>query len=340
MIKVFHIGSGLGNQMLDYCDLLASRKMNPSDEFFIETIDYDCKQNRINMWNGYELEKVFGIKERNVKDLFSLKQWEQIMTDINESCFWDHGWNYSEEFLKAFSKQGLVLHSINEQTQGVSVKTDSKPKSISYGKYLIKRAAFKICPTYFIKQVSKPELLFRTTDTNDFNGSYRLFNKKGNEIERIEPEINAVFSFPDYDTRNGEFSAFLKSVNSVAIHARRGDLLGSNGYCYEFGFFKRAASFIKEKVSNPVFVFFCNTGSIEWCRSNLHIFGLDLNIDNIRFVDWNTGKYSFRDIQLMADCKHNIITESTFGWWGAYLNKNPNKITCSPDIRINTTHCF
>ena len=90
----------------------------------------------------------------------------------------------------------------------------------------------------------------------------------------------------------------------------------------------------------PIFCFFCDTGSIDWCKNNAEIFGLDFRKDAVYFVDWNKGNESYRDMQLMAKCKHNIITNSSFGWWGAYLNDNSEKITCSPNAWINTTHTF
>lgn len=160
---------------------------------------------------------------------------------------------------------------------------------------------------------------------------------------KIEKQVREAFVFPDFkDSKNKEMSAFLDGCNAVAIHARRGDMLGCNGYCYKFGYFKRAIKYIKKHVENPVFVFFCDPGSVQWCKENSAIFNLDFNKDNVYFVDWNKGEESFRDMQLMAHCKHAVITNSSFGWWGTFFIKNPNKITISPkqEISTNTTcHC-
>ena len=64
-MKVIHIESGLGNQMLSYCEYLALKKVNPDDDFYLETIIYDIPEcnDVICQWNGYELERIFGIKE-------------------------------------------------------------------------------------------------------------------------------------------------------------------------------------------------------------------------------------------------------------------------------------
>lgn len=102
----------------------------------------------------------------------------------------------------------------------------------------------------------------------------------------------------------------------------------------------RAVKYIREHTKNPIFYIFCDPGSVEWAKNNADVLGLDFKTDEIHFVDWNKSTDSYRDIQLMSACKHQVITNSTFGWWGAWFNTNPNKITCSPDCLISTTHNF
>lgn len=351
---VIDINSGLGNQMLAYCVVLSLQKTNPNNPCYVETIIYDVSEcnDVVSQWNGYELEKIFGVKTPNVKSLFTDEQWSVIMEEIKASTFWEKQWNYPPVFTRVFCNAGLKL---------VNKKGDySNPKSFTYKKeetLLTKLRVYVLNKTgigAYLKNLYRrifasrlkysgahPERLFLKTDEDIFTGMWLDFKFNGNRIEEIENEIRKTFVFPDFSTeKNKEFAEFLDSCNSVFIHARRGDMLSANGWCYKYGYFRRAVKHIKKNVKDPVFVFFTNTGSIEWCKENAKTFGLDYSKDKIYFVDWNAGDESYRDMQLMSHCKHGIITNSTFGWWGAYLIQNPDKITISPMAEINTTyHC-
>lgn len=348
-MKVLHIESGLGNQMLGYAEYLALKHANPTDEFYIETITYDIPECNevISQWNGYELERIFGIKKpKNVRELFTEKQWQKVINDVRESKFWKRNWNYPVHISQALNNAGLHLKNIRGdfEAPGYEAMTEDRVKHdlrykimhSAFGYYL-KRALEKYRSNK--KAAIQGQNLFIQTEDDIFTGQRLSFKLKGFGRERIDDQIRAAFQFPDFvDEKGKEMAAYLEGVNGVAIHARRGDMLTVNGDCYKYGYFKRAMKVIRQNVQDPVFVFFTNTGSIEWCKENYKIFGLDPKKDKIMFVDWNTGAESYRDMQLMSYCKHAIITNSSFGWWGAYFITNPDKITISPWLNMDTTH--
>lgn len=351
-MQVFHIESGLGNQMLSYSELIALRKMNPDEPFYLETLVYDIPEccETIRQWNGYELDKVFGIQTPNVKSLFSDEEWKTVYDKVVESEFWKKNWNYAPYTVAALNSVGLMLVNDLPDRESVSTANMSPAKIL-----LMKLRKWFNDGTYLgstFKRIVKNNLidfnnsgyekiLFKRVESDMFSGQRLLMKLKGSGMELIEQEVRSAFSFPEFvDEKNKEFAEFLDSQNGVFIHARRGDMLSANGWCYKYGYFKRAVKYMKKHVRNPVFVFFTDPGSVEWCKQNARVFGLDFSADRVLFVDWNKGESSFRDMQLMAHCKHGIITNSTFGWWGTFFITNPDKITISPMAEINTTvHC-
>ena len=76
-----------------------------------------------------------------------------------------------------------------------------------------------------------------------------------------------------------------------------------------------------KRVKDPTFLFFSD--DMEWVKENIHV-------PNAIYVDWNTGKESWQDMYLMSMCNHNIIANSSFSWWGAWLNNHKDKIVVSP----------
>lgn len=120
--------------------------------------------------------------------------------------------------------------------------------------------------------------------------------------------------------------------NSVSLHVRRGDYLTEQnsklygGIC-TVSYYEKAIDLLQKKTTNAVFYVFSN--DVDWVKANLQI-------PNAIFVDWNMGKDSWQDMYLMSKCKHNIIANSTFSWWGAWLNTNPDKIIVSPSKFINS----
>lgn len=352
-MKVIHIESGLGNQMLSYCEYLALQKSNPAETFYIENIVYDIPEcnDIICQWNGYELGRIFGINASNIRDYFSDVQWQKVMGSIRNSQFWLHNWNWPVYFQRAFEEAGLPLNNMRGDFEangyriiGMDVKRKKtwmdKIRKTDLYYYLQMKKIWKDSK----KQVSSynnEDVHFYSSEENELTGQRLTFKYINSGIERIEDDIRKAFTFPVInDEQNAKMMEQIKGCNSVAIHARRGDMMGANYPLYRFGYFKRCVSFIRSKVPDPEFYIFCDPGSVQWAKDNAHILGLNFKKDKIHFIDWNKGQESFRDMQLMAACKHQVVTRSSFGWWATWLNNNPQKITCSPSPLMNTTNHF
>lgn len=349
---VMHMDSGLGNQMLDYVEYLAIRKSNPDKECYLENIIYELphKEGMFSMWNGYELERIFGIKIPNIREKFDDVSWERILQYVEKSQFWEEGWNYAPYIVEAFEREGLKLNDFGKKSGLVNAADQSLKQKMRQ----LLTEFFRTAPGYHFKRLLRLALtrqlvqkwndkydVYRKYPDDSFVGHSLAFRYKGFHIEQFETEIREAFHFPGIeDEKNKNMMDFIMSVNAVSIHARRSDLLFVNSHCYEHGFFKRSVKYIKKKVNNPVFIFFTDENSVGWCEENESVFGLDFKKDRVEFVAWNKGEESYRDMQLMAQCKHNIFTESSFGFWGAYLNANPDKITCAPDCTMLATNTF
>lgn len=135
------------------------------------------------------------------------------------------------------------------------------------------------------------------------------------------------FVFPSItDKANLELLNEIKATNAVSIHVRRGDYLSST-YSSQFkclgrDYYERAVNLIKEKISNPRFYIFSDDS--DYIREAFNW------LDNKVIVDVNHGNNSYKDMQLMSECKANIIANSTFSQWGAILNRNDSAIVIYP----------
>ena len=146
----------------------------------------------------------------------------------------------------------------------------------------------------------------------------------------IAAEIKGEFKFQEFkNEKNIDLKNKILNSNSISIHVRRGDYLNNIylGGLTPLSYYENAIEYILQKVKEPSFYIFSN--DIEWCKQNLK---LDYPV---YYIDWNKGEESFRDMQLMSLCKHNIIPNSSFSWWGAWLNSNPNKIVIAPQKWFN-----
>ncbi|MFZ4582123.1 MAG: alpha-1,2-fucosyltransferase [Paludibacter sp.] len=140
-----------------------------------------------------------------------------------------------------------------------------------------------------------------------------------------EAEIRTCFQMKQpVDILNQQLIEKINGCNSVSVHIRRGDyeqsvfeLLNMESY------YLPALKLISNSVENPRFYIFTN--DLEWTKNAFS--ALDYNIS---ILSHNTNENSYKDMILMSQCKHNICANSSFSWWGAWLNNAENKMVVAP----------
>ena len=169
-----------------------------------------------------------------------------------------------------------------------------------------------------------------------------LFNKKfkslkGNEYvkgyfqtEKYFKEIRSTLltEFVINKKLSGQTIGFSKQIlaskNSCSLHIRRGDYITDekansvHGTC-DLDYYKKAINHIESKFENTQYFVFSD--DISWTKENLQI-------ENAIYVD--NKSIPHEDLYLMSLCNNNITANSSFSWWGAWLNKNENKIVVAP----------
>ena len=145
----------------------------------------------------------------------------------------------------------------------------------------------------------------------------------------IEPILrrDSEFRTPP-STTNKSYMDQINNCVAVSVHVRRGDYLAepANLRIYtkcSFDYYVRAANYIAQKLGQKM-TFFVFSDDMEWVKANLK-----LDYEMV-FVEGNSNATSYEDLRLIAACQHNIIANSTFSWWGAWLNAKPDKITVAP----------
>ena len=143
------------------------------------------------------------------------------------------------------------------------------------------------------------------------------------EIIRREFEVKY-----NQDAESHRIADFIHSSDSISLHVRRTDYVQNplsakiHGSC-DLAYYARAIQHVAEAAQNPHFFIFSD--DLAWVKSELK---LDFPVT---YVEHNGPIRSYEDMRLMSLCKHNIIANSSFSWWGAWLNENPHKVVVAPN---------
>lgn len=266
------ISNGLGNQMSQYAFYLEKVSSGISTKYI--TL---CREH-----NGFELDKVFKIKNNNI-------------------------------FIRTFLTIIFRLFITNKSP-------------FKYIKYIY--PWIKIHNENYVYQYDK-KYKSKNTGINFFIGGWH----DENYFSKSKELVKKKFDFKHTDSKPLlKYIEFINNTNnSVGIHVRRGDYLSPEninifGKVCDENYYKAAIDKINQLIEKPNFFVFSN--DINWAKEKFgHI--------NINYID-DTSLDSWMDMYLMSLCQNNIIANSTFSWWAAWLNKNENKIIICPKKFIFT----
>lgn len=167
--------------------------------------------------------------------------------------------------------------------------------------------------------------LFNTSSTVYLDGYWQHYKYFENLNPLILEELKIKHVYPD------EAQVFREIIerdcSAVSIHIRRGDYITDTNANKLMGvlplhYYHSGIAYLKSKVANPTFYIFSD--DLQWASTNLS------GIGAVQFIDIDGGRQEQIELELMSKCRHNIIANSSFSWWGAFLNRNPDKIVVAP----------
>lgn len=170
----------------------------------------------------------------------------------------------------------------------------------------------------------------QSSTTSQKNGAYLYgYWQSEKHFSDHSTAIRKLFKFPALKTKKDKaLENQIITNNSISIHVRRGDYITNpqaattHGSC-SIQYYQNAIQHITKRIRTPHFFIFSD--DTEWARSEIAPMTNQSTV-----VDGHSGNESFRDMQLMSRCKHHIIANSSFSWWGAWLNPCSEKIIVSP----------
>lgn len=169
---------------------------------------------------------------------------------------------------------------------------------------------------FYIHENLRKECKLITTIEGYWQSADYFENIRNQLIKEIVP--HDLPSLPD----------FIRETNTVAVHIRRTDYVKDERYGFlGLDYYNEAISYFKQKLNNPFFIFFSD--DIDWCKNNF------TDLEEAIFFEEKMWQNDFLQLFLMSKCKHQIIANSSFSWWGAWLNTNENKIIIRPKKPFN-----
>ena len=140
-------------------------------------------------------------------------------------------------------------------------------------------------------------------------------------VNSVHDEIHKLFVFPNLDTENLKIKNLIDLSNSCSIHIRRGDYVFDPilGNICTVEYFNSSIKLLN--VQEKKITYFVFSDDLNWVKESIDFEGA-----NFIFVSINKGNDSYKDLQLMSLCKHHILSNSSFSWWGWYLSSKSGRV--------------
>lgn len=215
--------------------------------------------------------------------------------------------------LKGVAAKNNFVYAIPKQNHQLFECFDIKCKVYDLNKYQDIISRMKI---HYEKGFNYNKTVLTYGDNTNYTGNYQTEKY----FSFIKNEIEKDFTFKE-EIRNSSYEIYKnikKEKQLVSLHVRRGDYVNLQQYhpLCSMEYYEKSLKNLDECD------IICFSDDIEWCKNNLSHISRDI------FYCESNNRYI--DMCLMSMCDHNIIANSSFSWWGAWLNKNPDKIVTAP----------
>jgi len=231
--------------------------------------------------------------------------------------------------LDIFNTKYKVATKKDFKTLGIGDPADQTPSARA--KRYTRRTYESFFPLEKRKDIIEPEYSFvpeiaALGNNHYFAGIWQSEKYFKNVAQKLREEFTLKKELIDTSI---DAAKMLKDKNIVCVNVRRTDYVTDENIKSKIGFagkkyYENAVSYMLSKIPKAKFLVFSD--DIEWCKENLKF------IPNVFFISHKSAEKAFaKDFYLMSLCSHYIVANSTFSWWGAWLNQNKNKIVIAPE---------
>jgi hypothetical protein len=286
-MKIQYFNGGLGNQLFQYIFYRYFQLHSPEMIWLDDMMFHKVREH-----NGYELERIFGLKPNLISSYFDADVWEYMVAN-------------------APTGRGDLCQIMKDMGAEIVMVAETPNFTFDGETHLV--------PTYGYY----PELVELPGDIYFFG---YWINK--NWLEKIRDEIMKELVFPALtDASNQELAQTIASEECVSVHIRRGDFC-TLGFALDEKFYHFAMTKMVAALPGATYLVFSD--DIPWCQEHRRELGLEMAKERLIFVTGNEGEKSYIDMDLMSRCHGMILANSAFSYFAALYNSRADKLVINP----------